>query len=74
VAALKEALNRHKDVGTYRLHFHPNHSHHMLQVCDYVCWAIARKWEHHDHRSYAAISGKIAMERELFSRGKTHYY
>ena len=74
VAALKETLNRSKLAGSYRLYFHPNHSHHMLQVSDYVCWAIARAWEHGDRRSYTTVAGKIVAERELFARGKTRYY
>jgi len=74
VAALKETLNRSKLAGSYRLYFHPNHSHHMLQVSDYVCWAIARAWEHGDRRSYTTVAGKIVAERELFARGKIRYY
>jgi hypothetical protein len=75
VASLKEALNAGKGgFRHYYLHFHPNHSHHMLQVSDYVCWAIARKWERNDDRSHATVAGKIATEFDLFSRGTRTYY
>lgn len=45
-----------------------------LQVADYCCWAIARRWEREDPRSYDLIKAKIASEYDLFKRGKTHYY
>lgn len=45
-----------------------------LQVADYCCWAIARKWELADPRSYDLIAGKIASEYEVFRLGRKHYY
>ncbi len=40
-----------------------------LQVADYCCWAVHRKWERMDHRSYDLISSSIRSEFDLFSRG-----
>lgn len=37
-----------------------------LQVADYCCWAVHRKWERGDLRSYDLIAGCIATEYELF--------
>lgn len=37
-----------------------------LQVADYCCWAVHRKWERGDQRSYDLISGRIASEFMLF--------
>ena len=45
-----------------------------LQVADYCCWAIQRKWEIGDSRSYDLLSSKIHSEYDLFRRGTTHYY
>ena len=45
-----------------------------LQVADYCCWAIQRKWERGDYRSYDLIKDRISSEFELFARGKTWYY
>ena len=45
-----------------------------LQVADYCCWAIQRKWEVGDSRSYDLISRKIRSEYDLFRNGGTHYY
>ena len=40
-----------------------------LQLADYCCWAIQRRWERDDDRSYALIQDKIATEVELFAGG-----
>jgi len=45
-----------------------------LQVADYCSWAIQRKWERGDQRSYELIQGKIRSEFDLFSTGKVRYY
>ena len=45
-----------------------------LQVADYCCWAIQRKWESNDNRSHIFIQNKIRSEYDLFRRGTTHYY
>ena len=45
-----------------------------LQVADYCCWSIQRKWERGDVRSYDLIKSKIASEYDLFRRGTMIYY
>lgn len=45
-----------------------------LQIADYCSWAIQRKWERNDHRSYDLIEDKIRSEFDVFRRGTTHYY
>ena len=45
-----------------------------LQVADYCCWAIQRKWEGGDIRSYELIKSKIRSEYDLFARETTRYY
>ncbi len=45
-----------------------------LQVADYCCWAIQRKWERGDCRSYDLIKDKIRSEYDLFARGTRSYY
>ncbi len=45
-----------------------------LQVADYCTWALQRKWERNDLRSYDLISSKIVREYELWSDGSCHYY
>ncbi len=45
-----------------------------LQVADYCAWAIQRKWERGDERSYVYIQDRIAYEYELWEYGTKHYY
>ncbi|NUB42965.1 DUF3800 domain-containing protein [Fertoebacter nigrum] len=45
-----------------------------LQIADYCAWAIQRKWERDDTRSYDLISGKIETEYNLWRTGVVHYY
>ena len=45
-----------------------------LWVADYCCWAIQRKWERDDTRSYALIQPKIRSEFDAFRIGTKTYY
>ncbi len=45
-----------------------------LQVADYCAWAIQRKWERDDTRSYVLIQDRISYEYDLWSHGDKHYY
>jgi Protein of unknown function (DUF3800) len=45
-----------------------------LQVADYCSWAIQRRWEMGDHRSYDLIKSRINYEYDLWQRGTLHYY
>jgi hypothetical protein len=45
-----------------------------LQVADYCSWAVQKKWERNDLRSYDLIKPKIASEFDLFRRGTRLYY
>ena len=45
-----------------------------LQVADYCTWAIQRKWEKGDSRSFDLIVDKVSSEFELWRFGKTLHY
>lgn len=45
-----------------------------LQVADYCCWAIQRKWERDDHRSYILVEAKIRTEFDVFRLGSQKAY
>lgn len=45
-----------------------------LQVADYCCWAIHRKWERGDARHYERISHLIYSEFDVFRNSVTRYY
>lgn len=56
------------------LAFWPNSSEPCLQVADYCTWAISRKYERNDLRSYGLIAGKIRGDFDIFRSGTVHYY
>ena len=43
----------------YELYHHSSESDINLQIADYCCWAIQRKWERGDDRSYKLIENAI---------------
>jgi hypothetical protein len=45
-----------------------------LQAADYATWAVQRKWERNDSRSYNLIRPKIATAFEPFAIGSKTYY
>jgi hypothetical protein len=57
--------------GTY---FCPSMADPCLQVTDYCAWAIQRKWERDDTRSYELISEKIVREYDLWGARTQHHY
>lgn len=54
--------------------FWPAASDPCLQVADYCCWAIQRKYERADTRSYDLINDKIKSEFQPFDSGQQTYY
>jgi len=45
-----------------------------LQIADYCNWAVFRKWERKDERSYALIKERIRSEFDIFRMGTILYY
>jgi len=45
-----------------------------LQVADYATWAVQRRWESDDDRSYELIKHKVKSTFEPFETGQTIYY
>jgi len=62
------------DAGSWRTAFCSSASDPCLQVADYCTWAIQRKWERNDTRSYDLIKGKIKYEYDTWAHGATHHY
>lgn len=58
----------------YRLYHHRSDSDINLQVADYCCWAIQRKWERGDLRSYDYIKSSICSEGNLLQGRRIEYY
>lgn len=62
------------DAGSWRTAFVASAADPCLQAADYCTWAIQRKWERGDTRSYDLISHKIVYEFDTWARGRMHYY
>ena len=58
----------------YGIRHHPSCAHFGLQVADYCAWAIQRKWEKGDTRSYLKIREAVRSEFDVFRSGTTRYY
>jgi Protein of unknown function (DUF3800) len=58
----------------WRTDFCPASADPCLQVADYCAWAIQRKWERDDARSYVLIKDRITYEYDLWKKGKKHHY
>ena len=60
----------------FEIYHHPRASNYWLQVADYCCWAIYRKWERGDRRTYDQLAGRLAKpELDVFRYGdQTRYY
>lgn len=73
--AVKTKLTEMLPAGIpYRIHHYASKASRYLQVADYCNWAIYRKWETGDLRSYRLIAGAIESEFDIFKVGSTHYY
>jgi hypothetical protein len=73
--AVKQTLSRMLPTGTkYRILHHASKSCAGLQVADYCNWAIFRKWERGDLRSYDLIQSGIQSEFDIFKSGHRYYY
>ncbi|MCB2100485.1 MAG: DUF3800 domain-containing protein [Rhodobacterales bacterium] len=60
--------------ANWQTDFRPSAADPCLQVADYCAWAIQRKWERGDDRSYRLIADRIDYEYDLWARGTTHHY
>jgi hypothetical protein len=58
------------------LYHHPRFSNKWIQVADYCCWGIQRKWEKADRRTYDQLRPTLAKaELDLCAWGdQTNYY
>lgn len=54
---------------------HPCASNKWLQVADYCCWSVHRKWERGDTRTYDQIRTRLyKTELDVLSNGTHRYY
>jgi hypothetical protein len=55
----------------YRILHHSSKSNMDLQIVDYCTWAIYRKWDRSDPRSYELIRSAVCSEIDFFKSGRT---
>ena len=60
--------------NSWATYFCPAMADPCLQVADYCAWAIQRKWERNDLRSYQIIHRKVVREYDLWSARTQHHY
>ena len=58
----------------FRVYHHESKSNLDLQIADYCNWAIYRKWDRGDDRSYNVIRPVVRSEFEIFKAGTRRYY
>jgi hypothetical protein len=74
-SAVKRNLKQHLPSGVpYSLYHQQSKCDLNLQIADYFNWAVLRKWESGDERSYVLIKRALRGECDLFARGTTVYY
>jgi hypothetical protein len=75
-ASIKKAC--HADLGPipFCVFHHPRGSNAWLQVVDYCSWAVFRRWEKKDDRTYVQLRPRLAdTELDITARGDgTTYY
>jgi hypothetical protein len=72
--AIEDVVHQIVRARTYRTAFWPAQADPCLQVADYVTWAVQRRYERGDSRSYDLIKDRIASEFQPFRIGTTTYY
>lgn len=72
---IQQALAKMLPVGMkYRILHHASRSHYGLQVADYCCWAVFRKWQREETEYYERIKPAVRSEFDIFRSGTRHYY
>lgn len=72
--AVRKVVRTYDDRPKLVLANWPCHCDPCLQFADYCTWAIQRKWEGGDDRSYRLIKDRITYEYDLWEHGMLHYY
>ena len=68
--AIRDVMEQTSTTSSWRNVVWPAASDPCLQIADYCSWAIQRKWERGDDRSYRLIRNRIESEYDLL-RGET---
>lgn len=73
--AIQQALAKMLPAGIkYRILHHASRSHYGLQVADYCCWAVFRKWQRGETEHYDRLKPAPRSEFDIFRTGTRLYY
>ena len=73
-AGVNEPIQQIVPRSRWEVAFHESSKDPLLWVADYCAWAVQKKWERNDTRSYDLISHRRGSEYDLWSPGQTYYY
>jgi len=73
IKGIKESLSQMLPSKNYRVLHHDSKSSFDLQIADYCCWAIYKKWEAQENRPIATIKTALAGEYEIFAPGTDRF-
>lgn len=73
-SSVNDVVQQHLPRSRWATFFCQSMSDPCLQIADYCTWAIQRKWERGDERSYDLIKHRVTHEYELWRTGRTLYY
>lgn len=71
--AVADVVGQVSPTVVFHTTFAPSMSDPCLQIADYMTWAIQRKYESGDSRSYDLVSHKIATEFQPYNGGTLQY-
>lgn len=72
--AIKGYIRQNLGERPFIILHHSSGIHPCLQAADYCMWAVYRKWQSGDLRSYRLIEPFIRSEYDIFQNGREHFY
>lgn len=72
--ALEDVVHQSAPGTDWIVDFRPCQADPMLQAADYCAWAVGRKWERGDAKTYDLIKARKTYEYELWKKGTKEYY
>lgn len=72
--AFKQYIRRHLEGQRFSVHHHASAAHPALQAADYCTWAIYRKWQRGDVRSYRLVEPFLKAEIDVLAGERSVYY
>lgn len=74
VGALRDVTAQSAPKVQCVIDFRQNMADEMLQVADYCAWAVQRKIERGDSKSFDIIKERLSYSYDLWGHGTKHYY